>query len=595
MNDNFEAMSDEELKAYINAPMIEAVKQRQSAPAQPLVSKVDPTLGMSSAELALAGFAKPFVDVGRGIKELGIMAGGTPQEIAQYNQEKARQREIDKQLMSNWPANLGALGGEVATSMVAPARVGPQMALAGAKSALSPTTTESKGLYGNLGARAIQGAEGALTTGAVAYPMGLLGRAAGAATQRYTPDGQKAMALDEAATRLGINRSIASLDPSSSSAAIERILPQYARTVEGQSKAFSEAARQTRDIPSKTGRSFESRVLEGEKLRQSIEEAGQNLTNVGASLWKDLDDYIVQNGLPPVTAKNSQRIVNDIIQNYTPITKKGMQLDKNPVVQRVAEYDPDAAQMLVQFLSSGSKAPQLPFSELHKVQTAVGKAMGRAEKDASAPGAALIDRQARTELKNLYGSLMSDVDQWGTKNPTAQKMYDDARNFWREAVVPGVLTNKVVSKASKGVYGANPRGYSEPSQLYSDVVSNPRAMQDLYPYMSQPGRDLTDTLSTMRDVARSLIGNKPHPSAPGMGLVTTLAGSAIGSPLQLMKLGITHLPGGRLFTESKPAKRLHFARDVLEDSPLGKVGYGMLQKPQGDLEGSIHDLWTNRK
>lgn len=398
------------------------------------------------------------------------------------------------------------------------------------------------------------------------------------------------MDLDEAAKRIGVQRDIASLDPSGPLAGFERSLPGYPRTVERQIREFTDAAKKDVAIPSKSGRSTETRTLEGEKIREAIEEAGKNLQQVGSSMWNDLDAYIVQNNLPGVKTGLATARVQDIASKYTPRIRGQSDLNKNPIFQRVEEYDPDAASLLKQFLQDPKKPPVIPFSDLHKVQTAVGKAMSRAERDAGAPGASMADRQARTELKNLYGSLMNDVDAWGTKNPQAQEMFDSARGFWRDVVVPGVITNKPYGKASKGTYGRNPRGYSEPSQLYRDVLANPRAIQDLYPYMGQTGKDLVDTLGSMDDVGRALAGRVEHPQASGMGSQTVAAGTLIGSPLQMSKALVSHFPGVHQTLNSPMGKRAYFARNVLRDTPLGRVSWGMMQEPQGRAEDYMEDL-----
>jgi hypothetical protein len=398
------------------------------------------------------------------------------------------------------------------------------------------------------------------------------------------------MDLDEAANRIGVRRNIGSLDPSGPLAGFERSLPGYPRTVERQVAEFTEAAKKDVAIPSRSGRSTETRTLEGEKIREAIEEAGKNLQQVGSSMWNDLDAYIVQNNLPGVKTGLATARVRDIASRYTPTIKGQANLDKNPIFQRVEEYDPDASALLKQFLQDPKKPPVIPFSDLHKVQTAVGKAMARAERDAGAPGASMADRKARTELRDLYGSLMNDVDAWGTKNPQAQEMFDAARGFWRDVVVPGVITNKPYGKASKGTYGRNTRGYSEPSQLYRDVISNPRAIQDLYPYMSQTGKDLVDTLGSMDDMARALVGRTEHPQSSGMGSQTVAAGTLIGSPLQMSKALVSNFPGINTILNSGPGKRAYFARNVLRDTPLGRVSWGMLQEPQGRAEDYMEDL-----
>lgn len=588
---DFSRMTDQELTDYINGPVIEATTERARQPSNP--SPVDTTQGMNALELGLAGAGREALRIPRGMKELAIGAFGTPEEISQYNQEKSERNRIDAQLMSNWPAKAGSMATNMLTAGVLPAKLAPQILAAGVGAAVSPTQGDIKGM--ELPTRALQGAEAAGATAAIGVPLRLMGRAAGAAGQRYTPEGQEALRLNEAAKRLGIRRNVGGLDPSSSANAFETNLPGYARTVEDQTKAFSDAARVVKDIPSKSGRSFESRTLEGEKVRQAIQDAGENLKGVGDSLWGDLDNYITQNNIPGVVAATSQSKVGDIIQKYTPITRRGMQIDKNPVLQRISEYDPEASQLLTQFVANPKSAPVMPFSDLHKIQAAVGRALGRAEKDAGAPGASMSDRQVRTELKKLYGSLMSDVDSWGTKNPQAQDMFNEARTFWRDVVVPGTMTNKVFNKASKGVYGMNPRGYLEPKQLYSDVVGNPRAMQDLYPYMGQEGRDFIDTLSTMPDVARALSTNTPHPPAPGMGTLTTAAGMLVGSPLQLAKGALSHAPGFERLASSDAAKRFYFARDVLENTPAGHVAWGLSQYPQERLQGGLRSLRERTK
>lgn len=600
---DFSRMTDEELDNYehqvkqdlekrkevsVLAPALAAAKERGSP--EPEASPY----GMSGPELFFAGMGQRAMQIPRGLKELGVGAFGSPEEISAYNREKAHNKQIDAPLLNTWQGKAGGMGTDVLTAAgLLPSRLGAQMLGAAAGSMVSPIEGDIKGT--EFPTRLLSGATAGVATGATGYPLQLLGKGVGAATRRYTPEGQEALRLNDAANRLGVKRNVGSLDQSSSTNAFETNLPGYSRTVEDQVKSFTQAAREVKDIPSKTGKSFESRTLEGEKLRQAIEEGGKNLEGVGSSLWKDLDSYIVQNNIAPVAATNGQVRVSSIIQNYTPIGKKGMQLDKNPAIQRISDYDPEAAQLMIQMLSNPKSAPLMPFSDLHKLSSAVGKAMGRAEKDASAPGASVIDRQMRRELKDLYGSLMSDVDSWGTKNPKAKELFDEAKTFWRDAVVPGAMTNKVYNKSSRGVYGMNPRGYSEPSQLYGDVVNNPRAMQDLYPYMPQMGRDLTDTLRTMPDVSRSLISNTPHPPAPGMGTLTTMAGMAVGSPLQLVKGALSHAPGVQRMASSDAAKRLYFSRDVLNNTPSGRLAYGAVQYPEENLEGGLNRLWNSNK
>ena len=585
---NFDEMSDEDLRKYILEPSVESYGERKKLPPPEIPS---PIKGMSSSQLVGAGLKKSVADpFYEGPRELArTIWRGSPSELEKFNAEKAKRQEYEHAVMGTFPGQLGHFLGKVGTSLLAPSRMLPQVLLSGATEAMSPSAGPVKGTADLLTNRAMQGLEGAGTSAVVGAALSPLGKLAGYMGRKYTPRGEEALRLDAAARRLGVERTIGGLDPSSALAGFEASLPSYAKTVEKQVGQFSKAAQATKDIPSKSGRSTEKKVLEGEKVREAIQNAGQDLQSAGKNLWGDLDSYVVQNNLPPVKTSLASTRVQDIHKKFTPTDRKGMpDLDKNPVLQRVEEYDPSAASTLKTFLNSTGKNPvQVSFSDIHNLQTAVGKAMARAEKDAEAPGASMLDRQSKTELRNLYGSLMSDVDSWGTKNPQAQDMFNTARSFWRDVVVPGTITNKTFQKASRGTYGQNIRGYSEPSQLYSDVVRNPRAMQELSPYMTQEGRDLVDTLSTMPDVSRQLITRQPHPPAPGMGLLTTTAGMAVGSPLQLMKGILSNLPGFEAVMRSTPGKRMYFSQDVLSGTPAGKAAWGLSQEPQREMLRSL--------
>ena len=597
-------MSDEEFLEYIRNPNLSEAELRQMilSPAVQAAQRVETerraqepsplTEWMGGWELYRRGLEQSLLDpLVHGPEDLArAVWSGPPEQMKEYNRQKAERQEMERAVGETTAGKMGYFTGKAGMSMALPVRLGSQIVGAALGGFMSPTQKPISGAGSELATRAMQAAEAGGTTAIVGLPMSAIGRALGASTGRFTPEGAKAMELDEAAKRIGVKRDIASLDPSGTLAGFERSLPGYPRTVERQIQEFTEAAKKDVAIPSKSGRSTETRTLEGEKIREAIEEAGKNLQQVGSSMWNDLDAYIVQNNLPGVKTGLATARVQDIASKYTPRVRGQADLNRNPIFQRVEEYDPDAASLLKQFLQDPKKPQVIPFSDLHKVQTAVGKAMSRAERDAGAPGASMADRQARTELKNLYGSLMNDVDAWGTKNPQAQEMFDSARGFWRDVVVPGVITSKPYGKASKGTYGRNPRGYSEPSQLYRDVLSNPRAIQDLYPYMSQTGKDLVDTLRSMEDVGRALAGRVEHPHASGMGSQTVAAGTLIGSPLQMSKALVSHFPGVHQTLNSPMGKRAYFARNVLRDTPLGRVSWGMLQEPQGRAEDYMEDL-----
>lgn len=598
---NYNTATDDELREYISR-LDDAMVDPQPRGADELLQQVVTPAGAtpdgrSGWELFGGGLKKSVADpLYEGPKDLAktIWRGGK-KDLDQLNSERAQREEGDERLMNNWQAKAGNFTGKVVASALAPARLIPQAILSAADAALSPSKGPIEDSTSSLATRGVQGVEGAATTLIPGAVLKGVGKVAGAATGRYTPEGQEAIRLNDAANRIGVKRNLGSLDQSSGLNAFESSMPGYSRTVEQQVKDFSEAAKREVQIPSATGKSTTPRVLPGENVRESLVEAGQNLLNQGKTKWNELDSYIVQNNLAPVDPLKSAVRVNDIAQKYTPVVRGKPQIDKNPIIQRVQEYDDQAAEMLKWMSQNNVNSYAIPFSELHTIQAAVGKALARAERDAAAAGASMADRAQRTELKNLYGSLMSDVDSWGTKNPLAKEMFDDARGFWRDQVVPGIINNKLYSKASKGTYGMNPRGYLEPKSLYADISGNPQALSYLTPYMSPKHRDLIDTLTTMPDVSRALSTNTPHPTPSGMGALTQMAGMAIGSPLQFGKAAVSHLPGFSSVMRSDPAKKMYFSRDLMKDTPLGRLGWAASQEPQEEMLQRVQKLRRGMK
>ena len=576
--------SDEEFDA-LSASWDNFKVPKRYQPGEP--APVDKTQGMSPVELAFAGAGQRFMRPVRGVKEMLIGINGTPEEIAAYNKEKAEIARIDKNLLSNWEAASGGAGVDVLTAAALPSRLAPQVIAAAGGAAISPVEGDVGGFeatkrFANAGASA------ASTYGAGKALQGV-GRLFGASTGQLTPQGKEAMRLDRAAKDIGVNRQIGDLDPVGSVSIFERSLPSYVSKVDEQAKAFTRAAQKTQDIPSKTGRSFEPRLLEGEKVRESIEEAGKAMKEEGSQMWATLDNYVMTHGLPEVKLPNTQQDIFRIVNSYTPSKKGVMVIEKNPVYQRVADVDPDMAKLMV---GVGQPKSQLGFSDLHNLQATVGQALRRAEKDANAPGSSMLDRRTRTELKKLYASLSRDVDAWAVKDPKAQAMLSDAKTFWRDRVVPGVINNKIYQRASEGFYGMSPRGYTGANQLYGDVVGKPQLMGDLYPYMSTEGRNLYDTLSTLPDMqARLISGTLPNPN---VGPLQAAAGAIAGSPFQMTRALLSHIPGLQGVLQSPVAKQIHFSRDIFSGeptSPLTRMAWGASQVPEERLEPKVRRVF----
>jgi hypothetical protein len=232
---------------------------------------------------------------------------------------------------------------------------------------------------------------------------------------------------------------------------------------------------------------------------------------------------------------------------------------------------------------------------LHKLQSAVGQAVGRAKKDASVPGSSLDTRRELTELKALYANLLGDVDRWGgsIKNKEAKALFDDARTFWREKVVPGTLNNKVYQKASKGEFGTDPRGFQESHDFYRNLVNNQESIDRLSPYMSQQTGDLVSTLNTLPDMAKSLSNPLGLPPTERLSPLTQAAGVLAGSPFQIARASLSHVPGIGALMRSQLPKKAYFGEDLLSRSglnPAGRASWGALQGPQEKMEETAQRL-----
>lgn len=616
--DDFSNLSDDELKALIEGKDVTAappgkgaqVAAERRAGYEELMRRTTPdySQGMGGGELVLAGMGMIPARLGRGVAELAQMAtlSDDPKTRAQQLQQYATAREeanrIDEELLKNPSAMAGRLVGEGIVAAGAPARLAAQVGTQGAMGFLEPPARGTKGFGSELTNRGVTGAERGIVTGAIGYPMQFLGKSIGAARGQYSPEGQRAMGLNAAAQRIGVNPTLRDLNPSSEMAGFEGQLFGRAKEVEKQLEGFNRAAREVKAIPSASGASTTDRVLEGEKLRGAVVDATQNLRTTGQKMWADLDDYIAQNKIQPVIPQQSFQKAEDILTTYTPKhPKKGYQFDANPIFSRVAYYDEEAAKNLIAMARAPKQAVQFgaPFQDLHKLQSAVGKAYARAQRDAGVPGSGEEAKQALKELKALYASMSQDVDSWmstvatKTGNDELTKLATSARDFWRDAVIPGT-SGRLPSKASKGTWRQNIRGYAEPRDFYSDLAKAQTQLDELLPYMSQEQQDLIRTFSGMPDLQKVLVSGQAHPPATGGAMLTNVGGMMLGSPLQLMKGALGHTPVVRDLAGSNVGKRMYFAENALQNSPLGHAANALAQKPRWDLQNWIQEK-TSRK
>ena len=578
-----------------------AVQNRNKAAEALVASKVNPetdnTYGWPWYALAGAGVGKFADDLASGVSELGTMAtlptdpAAKEKIINQLNTERRDRERVGRELLSTTGGMAGNLGAEALVAAVAPARLPAQVATQGAMGFLRAPHRDTKGLTGELVNRAAGALEGAGTAAAVGVPVVGFGKLAGAMAKEFGPRGQQAMDLEGAAKRVGVPSSLRDLDPSSEIAGFEGALPGRAKFVESQEEAFRNAAKASKAVPSSTGRSTTDRVLEGEKVREAVTQSSDALRQQGSLKWNELDSYINQNQVAPVIPQRSYDQAQRILNQYTPTNKAGaLDVGNNPILARIDYYDPQAAQTLAQMAQAPKTAVQYgaPFSNLHEIQSAVGKALGKARKDASAPGAGHDTRQAVRELETMYASISNDVDNWlattakKSGNTELTELANGAKDFWRDVVVPGT-SGRLVAKSKKGPWRQNPQAYAEPSQFYSDLAKSKTQIEELMGYMTPEQQDLVRVFNEFPDLQSVLRSGTPHPAASGAGMLTNVGGMMLGSPLQLVKGVMAHTPIVKDVMSHPASKQLYFAKNLAENSPLGRVGYGVAQRPRRDI------------
>lgn len=606
---NFEQMSDDELRAFLNEP-VQAAQERQTAEKAQAsqVQNVDTTMGMSGPELALAGAGRELMQIPRGLRELGIGAFGSSEDIANYNKEKTEQQKIDKMLMSNWPAKAGAFGAQAVTAAAAPARLGAQTGLSAIHGALSPVQGSISGM--ELPTRAIQAGEEGTLTAAIGAPLGMLGKKLGAVTGKYTPENRAMVEAGRAARRQGIVPTTGSMMPGSGARGIEAGSSWYPEQVAEQAKAFSTQAGKEVPVATATMGQTATRNIPGETLRESITSAGEKMSQQGSKMWTSLDDYVRSNNLPAVVARDTQDTVKDIAAKYSPRTAQGTpNIRQNEVFSYIERADKAGDVVAGKFknMLSGKKVATPSFSELHEMQTVVGRALAKARYDAGARNAPRSADDAVNELGRLYKSISDDVDRWGTSNPTAGQMFQQAKSYWRDTVVPNVINNDLYQKASRGSLGTSNRGYDEPRQFFADIINKPEEAKALYATMDQKGRDLITSMHLLPDMGGVLTAAKTQPVA-AMAPDGTLLSSGIRAPemfgnnmnnlsraVAMTKPGVVrevmgHLPLSKQFGTSRGRQERLLAEDVFRNSPLGRASWAALQKPEEDLRSKVKPL-----
>jgi hypothetical protein len=411
------------------------------------------------------------------------------------------------------------------------------------------------------------------------------------------------MAADAAAQRSGVRLGIADLDANSPFGQLEASLPGRGRFVQKQADDLTSALNATKDVPSKSGLSTESRVLPGENLRQGYDDAAQETYDAARNKFQAVDDYASANKLrPPIPQQTYQALKS--AANLT--DDRGNQL----VFDLIKDYKPQEAGWMQAIAGSPQQwvLKGAPITTMSDMRVAVNMALRKLDPAMSRDPTQANIRFLREKLLDIKSAIDGDLENWGTinsKNQPAVDLLNNANQFYRDVVVPDVINNKVVRKATKGPIGSNPRGYQTANQFYSDVVNNPELTDRIAPSMGSQQQDLLSTLRTANDARKTMLTGEV-PAQSGMNRMVGALGTALGHPMTAVEVALSHIPGLGDAASTQLAKRLYFSRNVLggpdvrgglgtfqdlSQAPLaGRAAWGAGQYPRTEL-----DDWANGK
>ncbi len=553
----------------------------------------DTSLGYGPVDLARAGAGSELNRMYQGAKHgmQMLFAPDNPEAkkamLARIAKERGETATIDKMLMENPSAKLGSFLGNAAVYAAAPARIPAQMALAGAQGFLNDPQGETEGLANDIAVRGSNAALQSALTGVVGKGVQVVGKTLGAAAGKFTDAGKEAMALRDAAKReLGIDLGLPELDKHTWLSAFARRAPGYEKSLQESAGKLAESMQRVKQVPSLSGRSTSDRMMPGEDLRIALADSAKRIEAGGRARWEALDDYLLQNNVPQVKPDNFLPTVENIGKTFTSVknTRSGPVYKGNEVFDRVADYNDQAASWLK--MMAGTPTGQqgsVPFSALNDIRMAVGKALSRAERDMAAPNPVQATREARNELRKLYATLNTDLESWAKTNAKTgetKQLFDEANAYWRERMIPDVVQNRLARKVMQGEIGAKPRSFESAEQMYGDILGKGGEER-----VARLAETLSPRAKTQIDVLRTLDAAAPRQPDGGLAGLALLRAAQV-HPLSSAGMGtvLPHAPGIRWASRSRPIQALHFAEDVLRETPKGRMAFGAAQYPEDAVE-----------
>lgn len=577
--DDFSNLSDDELRALIESKDVTAAPPGKGAQVaaerragyeelgrrepKALAEEIEP----SAFKRGMAAMGGAAMEPILGLKEKLELAFPGRDSVEGIGRERAKRREIQRQLEETPAGQFGSFVGKAAPFAGAPFRAVAQAALAGGLGFLEGGPDRPSGLGSELSSSGFRGLTDAAATGLTAKGVELFGKGISGARGQYTPSGQRAMELNEAAGRVGLRPpTIGQLDPHAPGI----LRSETPKMVAEQGDQLAAAMQGRRTAPSPAG-GREEQLVPGGRLREGLEEAVNVRRQQARGMYEAVDDFAAQNSLSPITPNYTL----NVLRSANKLTPTGKQPTGNNIVYNLLDtYDPDAFMWLKQAGSTKAARQQgMSMTQYHDARVAVGRALNSLERKNQADLTAdQID--AKNILKDLKAALDNDVERWATHNKgneEAMGLYNRAKEFYHKTASEAInnpLSKKLTSKT---------RGFGSPEQMLNALM-NPanRSLTDrLLPTASRETRDLLNVLQNLPDVGPAAATGR-IPSAEARGGLGALAASAVGHPV----LGAMRtIPGAHWMSSTIPAKKLYFGAP-----PTSRALGPLSQYPAGGLE-----------
>lgn len=519
MMPDYSKLSDEELDAIIEGKMTEASARpagTNPATGQPLTtadvkealfggptraSEIEP----STTKRALAGAGRALEQKWRGLT----------------GQEEAPGYGLEE----DPAARFGSIIPEAVGSMVAPARILPQMAFGAASRAAEPAP--------NLLERGIAGTKGAAEFGVGQGLASGLVRVANATTGALTREGEAAAAARGAG-----------LDLTAGDISGSKLLKL------AEEKSFGSPsggqAEQIAKLMTQEG---------GDPITLSVQTAYQNAQSRVADAARKLDDIIASNpNIPKVTPRQTYEALQQIAKR-SPDTLNNVR-------------DPELRAMLEEMISApAGRIPKgMDFSSLDELRKVLGPVMAKVELQ-SQSGASNITTADANRWKKLYKGIMGDIDAWGSKAATADALaaHKELSSTFKNEVLP-LREHPVAGKIIEG-------RYERPEDLVRDITSprNKSIVNDLYGRLDDAGKNVFDAFRMATRGTKEFVRGEPSASwarpltLGGAGALGVGAGMGMGGALT------SALPwlGGALAAEQALVRGLNtpVGRAVASGSP----------------------------